>query len=78
MEIIFDLIIWFLIEVIFWGILFWTGYTVLLIMSLGKWKIQSINGDRKKFRKEPKFIATAVIGFLFWLGVGIALIIVLQ
>ena len=76
MQIIFELIIWFLMEVIFWGIMFWTGRIIILIITFGKWKLQiTRNDDRKKLKKEPKIIATAVIGFLFWVGIGVALII---
>jgi len=77
MELILELILWFIIEVVFWGIMFWTGYFLTRIISFGQWKPCSVGKDKEK-RKETKFIATAVFGALFWIGIGIALIIVLQ
>lgn len=74
MELIIELILWFIIEVVFWGIMFWTGYCLTLIISIGQWKPGPV-GKGKEKRKEAKFIVTAVIGALFWIGIGIALII---
>ncbi len=71
MQVIIELLLWFIIEVVFWGIMFWTGYATTFVLSFGKWKIPN-DGNRKKQRKESKFIITALIGFLFWLGIGIA------
>ncbi|MBT8358941.1 MAG: hypothetical protein KJO61_14375 [Deltaproteobacteria bacterium] len=74
MELIIELILWFIIEVVFWGFMFWTGYFLILIISIGQWKPGPVRRDKEK-RKEKKFIATAVIGAVFWIGFGIALII---
>ena len=77
MELFIELILWFIIEVVFWGILFWTGYFLTLIISIGQWKLGPMGRDKEK-RKETKFIVTAVIGALFWIGFGIALIITMK
>jgi len=77
MGLIIELILWLIIEVVFWGVMFWTGYAITSILTLGKWK-PHFNDDRKKQKKEPEFIITALIGFLFWLGVGITLTISMQ
>jgi len=74
MELIIELILWFIIEVIFWGIMFWTGYLLTQIISVGRWIPGPMGRDKEK-RKETKFIVTAVIGVLFWVGIGIALLI---
>ena len=74
MGLLLELILWFIIEVVFWGIMFWTGYLLTLIISIGKWKPGPVGRNKEK-RKETKFIATAVFGTLFWLGFGIAFII---
>ena len=74
MALIIELILWFIIEVVFWGIIFWTGYFLTRIISIGQWKPGPVGRDKEK-RKEAKFIVTAVIGALFWIGFGIALII---
>ena len=79
MELIIELIIWFIIEVVFWGIMFWTGYTITQIVTLGQWKPASARRYKDKGkhnRKETKFIVVAVIGVLFWIGLGIALTII--
>jgi len=81
MELIVELIVWFIIEVVFWGIMFWTGYVLTLIVTLGQWTPGHAGRDKdkkKESRKKPKFIVTAVIGALFWIVFGIALIIILQ
>lgn len=78
MEFIIELIVWFTIEVIFWGIMFWTGYVLSMILTLGQWTPGRIERDKEKKkegRRKTKFIVTAVIGALFWVGVLIALII---
>ncbi len=80
MELIAELIVWFIIEVVFWGIMFWTGYVLVRIVTLGQWTPAHMERDKdkkKERRKETKFIVTAVIGTLFWIGLGIALIIVI-
>ena len=74
MGFIIELVLWLIIEVVFWGILFWTGYFVTRIISIGKWRPGHVGSDKQK-RKEAKFIATAVIGALFWFVLGIAFII---
>ena len=79
MELIIELIIWFIIEVVFWGIMFWTGYAITQIVTLGQWKPESAgrNKDKgKENRKKTKFIIVAVMGVLFWIGFGIALTII--
>jgi len=77
MQLVIELLLWFIIEVVFWGILFWTGYAITSILTFGKWKIL-IDDNGKKQRKEPKFIITALIGILFWLGLVILLTITIQ
>ncbi len=80
MELIIELIVWFTIEVLFWGIMFWTGYALIQIVTLGQWKLGISGGDkhkRKENRKEAKFIVVAIIGALFWIGLGIAALIII-
>lgn len=81
MELIFELIVWFIIEVLFWGIMFWTGYAIIQTVTLGQWKPGSLGKNkekRKENRKEAKFIVVAIIGALFWLGLGIAAIVIIK
>lgn len=81
MELIVELIAWFIIEVMFWGVMFWTGYAIIQIVTLGQWKPGSVGRDKdkgKENRKETKFIVVAVIGAFFWIGLGIALIIITE
>jgi hypothetical protein len=81
MELIVELIVWFIIEVVFWGIMFWTGYVLTLIVTLGQWTPKHTERDKdkkKESRRETKFIVTAIIGTLFWIGFGITLIIVMK
>jgi len=80
MELIFELIIWVMIEVVFWGIMFWTGYVLTRMLTLGHWspgRIEKDNDKKKECRREPEFIITAVIGALFWIVFCIALFSVL-
>ncbi len=77
MELIIELLLWFIIEVVFWGIMFWTGYFLILIISIGQWKPGHMGRDKEE-RKETKFIATALIGALFWIVFVIALIMVMK
>lgn len=74
MGLIIELVLWFIIEVVFWGIMFRTGYFITLFFTIGQWK-PGLEGRNKKKRTERKFIVPAVIGALFWIGLGIALII---
>lgn len=81
MELIVELIVWFIIEVVFWGIMFWTGYVLTLIVTLGQWTpghTERGKDKKKESRRETKFIVTAIIGALFWIGFGITLIIVMK
>jgi len=75
MQFLIELFLWFLIEVVFWGIMLWTGKTITSILTLGTWGISI--ADRKKEKQNPKFMITATIGFLFWLGIGMAFIMFL-
>ena len=72
-----ELVLWLIIEVVFWGIMFWTGYMVTRVISMGKWRPRHAGGDKEK-RKEVEFIITAVIGVLFWLSLGLAFIIAIN
>ncbi|MDX2446643.1 MAG: hypothetical protein QNK29_05515 [Desulfobacterales bacterium] len=74
MGFIIELVLWFIIEVVFWGIMFWTGYFLTLIFTIGQWKLAPVGTDKIE-RTETKFIVAAVIGALFWIGFGIALTI---
>lgn len=78
MELVLELLLWFITEFVFWGIMFWTGYAITSILSFGKWRPIYLKDQRKKQRQEPKFIIIALIGFLFWLGVGVILTISMQ
>ena len=81
MEFIIELIVWFTIEVVFWGIMFWTGYVLSMILTLGQWTPGRIERDKEKKkegRRKIKFIVTAVIGALFWIGFLIALIMAMK
>jgi|GEM_PF-5157309 len=75
MGIVLELIFWILIEIVFWGIMFWTGCAILSIVSFGKFETQDIRDDPKKLRRKPKFIAITLIGFLFWIAIWITLAI---
>ena len=78
MGLVAELIVWFIFEVIFWGIMYWTGYAIAQIVTLGKWKLRGTERDRVKWkekRKGSEFIVVAVMGALFWIGVCLALII---
>ncbi len=81
MELIIEIVVWFTIEVVFWGIMFWTGYVLTIILTLGQWtpgRIERDKDKKKESRRETKFIVTAVIGALFWIVFWIALIIVMK
>jgi hypothetical protein len=81
MEFIIELIVWFIIEVVFWGIMFWTGYVLTRVFTFGQWtpgRIERDKDKKKESRRETKFIATAVIGALFWIVFLITLIIVMK
>jgi len=81
MDFIIELVVWFAIEVVFWGIMFQTGYVLTKIATLGRWtpgRIEKDKDKRKASRKEPKFIVTALIGALFWFVVWIALVVVMK
>lgn len=71
MGLLIELVLWFIIEVVFWGVMFWTGYFLTLIFTIGQWKLAPVGTDKIE-RSETKFMATAVIGALFWIGVGVA------
>ncbi len=73
MGIVLELFVWFITEFVFWGIMFWTGYGIMSILSLGRWRSIYSKKDKAKQRQNPKFIITALIGFLVWLGSGIVL-----
>lgn len=75
MGIVLEILVWFFIEILFWGLMFYTGRLILSMLSNRKWEIQSNDIDPKQYRKEPKFIGTALIGFLFWVGFWIILVI---
>ena len=74
MEFIIEITLWFLIEFVFWGFMYWTGYFLILIITIGKWNIGPV-GKNKKKRKELKFVITALTGALFWIVFGSVLII---
>ena len=74
MGFIVELVLWVIIEVLFWGIMFWTGYLLSQIFTLGHLKLAP-EGTGKIDRSEPKFIVTALIGTLFWIGLWVALTI---
>ena len=81
MELIVELIVWFIIEVVFWGIMFWTGYGLISIVTLGRWTPGYIGGDkdkRKENRRKAKFIVASVCGTLFWIGITIALAVIMS
>lgn len=81
MEFIVELIAWFIIEVMFWGIMFWTGYVLILIATFGQWTPGYIGKDKEKNienRRQPRFLVTAIIGTFFWIGCWIVLIIILN
>ena len=76
MGLIVELILWIIIEIIFWGIMFWSGYVIVLIVTFGHYSPKQSGKSKaevKGNRKKPEFLITAVIGTLFWIGVGIAL-----
>ena len=73
MQFMFELILWFIIEIVFWGIMFWTGYAIHFVLTMGKGTRLII--DRKRQRKESRVLITALVGVVFWLGLGVAVII---
>ena len=76
MGLIIELLLWFIIEIVFWGISFWTGHFLILIFTIGQWKLAPVGTDKIE-RTDTKFIVTAVIGATFWIAFGIALTIAL-
>lgn len=79
MGLVIELLVWLTIEVVFWGIMFWTGYVLAITLTLGQWtpgRIESAKETKKENRRETKFIVTALIGALFWICFWIAIIII--
>jgi hypothetical protein len=68
-----ELIVGFVIEVVFGGVMFWTGYVLTLVVPLERGKPVLSGRDknkRKENRRKPRFILTALLGALFGIGVG--------
>lgn len=81
MELIIEIIVWFAVEIVFWGVMFWTGYVLTKILTLGRWnpgRIERAKDKKKERRKETKYFVTAIIGALFWIIIWIGLIIVIN
>ena len=72
MGFIIELVVWLIIEVVFWGIMCWTGYFLTQVFTIGRLKYAPV-GSGKTERSEKKFILTALIGAFFWIGAGIAI-----
>lgn len=77
MTLIVEFILWFIFEVVFWGIMYWTGYFLAQAISIGQWSPGHVGADKEE-RKDIKFIFTALIGALFWIGFVIAFVVVVQ
>ena len=79
MGLIIEVMSWFIIEVVFWGFMFWTGYVLVSFVTFGHWTLnKSGNGKARENRKKPEFLVTAIIGSIFWISVGIGLTILMK
>ena len=81
MELIVEVIMWFIIEVVFWGIMFWTGYLLVSFITFGHWPPKKLGNSKSKIkenRKKPEFLVTAIIGAIFWISVGIGLTVIIK
>ena len=80
MVFIVEQITWFIIEIVFWGIMFWTGYVLIFTVTLGQWIPRPLGRNQnrnKEIRRKAKFVYTATIGVLFWIGIGIGLTLIM-
>ena len=81
MELFVEVIMWLIIEVVFWGIMFWTGYVLVSFVTFGHWSPKILRNGKAKIkenRKKPEFLVTAIIGAIFWISVGIGLTIIIK
>lgn len=77
MTFIIELMIWFIVEVVFWGMMYWTGFNIISLVSFGRWVAKPLERDRKK--TEPfKATVIALFGVLFWIVIVITSIIIMR
>jgi len=79
MGLIVEAIVWFIIEVLFWGIMYWTGVAIAKMVTLGKWTLEGAAGKQEKWketRKDSRFIVVAVLGVFFWLVVALIIVLI--
>ncbi len=75
MELVIELLVWLIIEVLFWGIMFWTGYIIACVLTFGRWAPRH-PGEDKYNRRKPSFFITSLIGTFFWVVLGGFLVII--